>query len=159
MSVIYIHNGDRCTDNTLFVWEKKRKKCYWYGSKSPSVDRLLIKVSWTVFQLHSRRKQASNNTSPIKLLHMPTCDVSIGVTARYFQRPRSVTYSIHETLIYVQSGGRDVYMYLIRPTEPGDSYFGSDFTHYIYWVLHKIFSFYYFRQCLFLFEFIFKIRK
>jgi hypothetical protein len=29
-------------------------------------------------------------------------------------------------------------------------YFGSDFTHYMYWVLHKIFSFYYFRQCIFL---------
>jgi hypothetical protein len=52
------------------------------------------------------------------------------------QRIRSVTYSLDEPLIYVQSEGRVVYM--IRPTQPGDSYFRSDFTHYIYWVFHKI---------------------
>ena len=38
--------------------------------------------------------------------------------------------------MYVQSEGRVVY--LIRPTQQGGSYFGSDFTHYIYWVLHNI---------------------
>ena len=56
----------------------------WYGPKSASLDRLLIKVTWTVFQLHSWRKQVSNNTSPRQLLHMSTCDLSIGVTARCF---------------------------------------------------------------------------
>jgi hypothetical protein len=48
-------------------------------------------------------------------------------------------------LIYVQSEGRVVY--LIRPTQPGGTYFWSDFTHYIYKELYEIFSFYYFRQC------------
>jgi hypothetical protein len=53
-------------------------------------------------------------------------------------RVEHVTYSIYELLIYVHSDGRIVY--LIRPTQPGDSYFGSDFTHYIYRELHKIYS-------------------
>ena len=56
----------------------------WYGPKSASLDRLLIKVTWTVFQLHSWRKQVSNNTSSRQLLHMSTCDLSIRVTARCF---------------------------------------------------------------------------
>ena len=75
---------------------------------------------------------------------MSTCDLSIGVTAKCFvtsKEPGSVTYSL-EPLMYVQSEGRVVY--LIRPTQSGDSYFGSDFTHYIYRELHKIYSFYYF---------------
>jgi hypothetical protein len=75
--------------------------------------------------------------------------LSIGVTAKCFvtsKEPGGVTYSL-EPLIYVQSEGRVVY--LIRPTQPGDSYFGSDFTHFIYWVLHTIFSYDRFRQCIF----------
>ena len=38
-----------------------------------------------------------------------------------------------------------------KEQRPGDSCFGNDFTHYSYRELHKIFSHYYFRQCLFLF--------
>ena len=146
-SVTYIYTKDKFTNNKLSRWQTR---WYWYGPKSASLDRLLIKVTWTVFQLHSSRKQISNNTSPGQLLHMSTCDLSIGVTAKCFltsREPGSVTYSLDEPLIYVQSEGWVVY--LIRPTQPGDSYFGSDFTHYIYWVLHTIFSFYYFRQCIF----------
>jgi hypothetical protein len=79
----------------------------------------------------------------------------IKVTSKKSERPICVTYSIDEPLVnYVQSEGRVVY--LIRPTQQGDSYFKSDFTHYIYWVLHKILSVYYFRQCLFLFDFFLK---
>jgi hypothetical protein len=47
-----------------------------------------------------------------------TCDLSIGVTAKSFltsKKPGSVTYSIDEPLIYVQSEGRVVY--LIRPAQ------------------------------------------
>ena len=51
-----------------------------------------------------------------------------------FQRPRSVTYSIDELPIYVQSQGRVVY--LIRPTQQVDSYFGSILPT-VYWVRHK----------------------
>ena len=60
--------------------------------------------------------------------------------------------------MYVHSDGRIVY--LIRPTQPGDTYFGSDFTHYIYRELHKIYSFYYFwAMFVFLFFFSNKVRK
>ena len=145
------------TNKMVLVWVRPN----WYGLgpyqyhlvchlDNASLDRLLIKVTWTVFQLHSSRKQVSNNTSPGQLIHMSTCDLSIGVTAKCFlmsKEPGSVTYSLYEPLMYVQSEGRVVY--LIRPTQPVDSYFGSDFNHYIYWVFQKIFSFYYFRQCIF----------
>ena len=53
--------------------------------------------------------------------------------------------------MYVHTDGRIVY--LIRPTQPGDSYFGSDFTHYIYRELHKYILFTIFGQCLFFFFF------
>ena len=53
------------------------KRWYWYGPKSASLDRLLIKVIWIVFQLHSWRKQVSNNIPPRQLLHMSTGDLSI----------------------------------------------------------------------------------
>jgi hypothetical protein len=81
MSAIYIHNEDKCTNNQLFRW---KKRWYWYGPKSASLDRLLIKVTWTVFQLHSWRQTVSNNTSPRQFLHMSTCGLYIGVTARCF---------------------------------------------------------------------------
>ena len=72
-SVIYIHTEDEFINNKLSRW----KRWYWYGPKSASLDRLLIKVTWIVFQLHSWRKQVSNNTSPGQLLHMSTGDFSI----------------------------------------------------------------------------------
>ena len=50
---------------------------YWYGSKNTSLDRLLIQVTWIVFQLHSWRKQVSNNIPLRQLLHMSTGDLSI----------------------------------------------------------------------------------
>ena len=53
------------------------KRWYWYGSKNTSLDRLLIKVTWIVFQLHSWRKQVSNNIPPMQHLHMSTGDLSI----------------------------------------------------------------------------------
>ena len=62
----------------------EKKRWDWYGPKSASLDWLLIKVTWTVFQLHSWRKQVSNNTSPRQFLHMSTCGLYIGVTARCF---------------------------------------------------------------------------
>ena len=117
-SVTYIHTKDKFTNNKLSRWQTR---WYWCGPKSASLDRLLIKATWTVFQLHSSRKQISNNTSPGQLLHMSTCDLSIGVTAKCFltsREPGSVTYSLDEPLIYVHSEGRVVY--LIRPTQPGN---------------------------------------
>jgi hypothetical protein len=141
----------------IFIWKTSlqiinylgEQRWYWYGPKSASLDRLLIKVTWIVFQLHSWRKQVSNNTSPRQLLHMSTGDLYIHRS--YFQV--FLTYKECNILIrwttHLCPVRRGV-VYLIRPTQPGDSYFGSDFTHYIYWVLHKIFSFYYFRQCIFL---------
>ena len=57
--------------------------------------------------------------------------------------------------MYVQSEGRVVY--LIRPTQQGGSYFGSDFTHYIYWVLHNILFTIFGNVCFFLI--FFKVRK
>jgi hypothetical protein len=68
----------------------------------------------------------------------------------------SVIYSKPEPLIDVEYEGWVVY--LIRATQPVDSHFRSRFTHYIelvthyiYREFHKIFSFYCFRPCLFLF--------
>ena len=83
MSIIqlYIFIPKTFTNNKLSRWQTR---WYWYGPKSASLDRLLIKVTWTVFQLHSWRKQVSNNTSSRQLLHMSTCDLSIRVTARCF---------------------------------------------------------------------------
>ena len=81
-SVIYIHNEDHLfINNKLSRWQTR---WYWYGPKSASLDRLLNKVTWTVFQLHSWQKQVSNNTSSRQLLHMLTCGLSIGVTTRCF---------------------------------------------------------------------------
>jgi hypothetical protein len=81
MSIIqlYIFIPKTFTNNKLSRWQTR---WYWYGPKSASLDRLLIKVTWTVFQLHSWRKQVSNNTSHRQFLHMSTCDLSIEVTAK-----------------------------------------------------------------------------
>jgi hypothetical protein len=71
------------------------KRWYWYGPKSASLDRLLIKVTWIVFQLHSWRKQVSNNI-PLGNFYIcqPVTYLSIGVTARCF-----LTYKERNILI------------------------------------------------------------
>ena len=152
--VSYVHNEEKCAKHKLSRW---KKIWHWYGPTIAGLDRLLIYVTWTVFQLHSWRKQVSYNTLSRQFLHVSTCGLSIGVSVScvyiYFLtcNERDILHTRFEPLIYVESEGTVVY--LIRLTQPVDSHFGCDFTHYVYRELHKIFSFYCFRQCLFLFAF------
>jgi hypothetical protein len=92
---------------------------------------------------HCRKQQNENNLIGVSVscvyIYYLTCN------------ERDILHTRFEPLIYVES--EEPVVYLIRLIQPVDSHFGCDFTHYVYRELHKLFSFYCFRQCLFLFAF------
>ena len=104
----------------IFIWKTSlqiinylgKKRWYWYGPKSASLDRLLIKVTSIVFQLHSWRKQVSNNTSPRQLLHMSTGDLYIHrsyckVFFKYKERNILIRWATHLCPVRRASGISD----------------------------------------------------